>query len=108
MTTFEERERGEEAKFRHELELGFKIRNRRNKMFGLWVAGTQLGLADEAATAYARDLVMADFELPPRGSGMLGKVRQDLQEAGKEVSDHQLDKQLHVAEQEARRQVMAE
>ena len=38
MTTFDDRERGEETKFKHDLELGFKIRNRRNKLFGLWVA----------------------------------------------------------------------
>ena len=50
MTTFNERERGEETKYKHDLELGFKIRNRRNKLFGLWVAQTYLGLSgDEAA-----------------------------------------------------------
>ena len=40
MTMFKDRERGEETKYKHDLELGFKIRNRRNKLFGLWVAQT--------------------------------------------------------------------
>ena len=44
MTTFDDRERGEESKFKHDLELGFKIRNRRNKLFGLWIAQEHLGL----------------------------------------------------------------
>ena len=64
MTTFDERERGEETKFKHSLELDFKIRNRRNKLFGLWVAQTKLGLPGDEAAAYAKDVVMADFELP--------------------------------------------
>ena len=64
MTTFDDRERGEETKFKHDLELGFKIRNRRNKLFGLWIAQTYLGLSGDEAVAYAKDVVMADFELP--------------------------------------------
>ncbi len=107
MTTFEDRERGEEAKFKHELELGFKVRNRRNKIFGLWVAETHLGLSGDEAVAYAKDVVMADFELPG-DADMLGKVTKDLDRAGKQVSDHALQRQLQQLEQEARRQVMSE
>ena len=82
MTTFDERERGEETKFKHDLELGFKIRNRRNKLFGLWVAQDHLGLTGDAAVSYAKDVVMADFELPGRrrhdrqGQGRSGQGRQ--------------------------------
>lgn len=107
MTTFEDRERGEETRFKHELELGFKIRNRRNKMFGLWVAQDHLGLAGDAAVAYAKDVVMADFELPG-DADMLAKVQADLGRAGKQVSDHSLEKRLSEFEREARQQVMAE
>lgn len=107
MTTFEERERGEETRFKHELELGFKIRNRRNKMFGMWVAQTHLGLAGEEAVAYAKEVVMADFELPG-DSDMLTKVKADLDKAGKQVSDHALKKHLGELEHEAKQQVMAE
>ena len=107
MTTFDERERGEETKFRHEQELGFKIRNRRNKLFGLWVAQSQLGLSGDEAAAYAKDVVMADFELPG-DADMLDKVKADLANAGKTLSDHALDKQLQQLEAEARNQVMAE
>lgn len=106
MTTFDERERAEENKFKHELELGFKIRNQRNKLFGLWLAETHLGLTGEAAAAYAKDVVMADFE-PPGSADMLSKVKRDLEQAGKQVSDHMLDRQLSRLEAEARQKVMA-
>ena len=85
MTTFDERERGEETKYKHDLELGFKIRNRRNKLFGLWIAQTYLGLAGDEAAAYAKDVVMADFELPG-DDDMLGKVKADLDAGGQDRS----------------------
>ena len=107
MTTFDERERGEETKFKHDLELGFKIRNRRNKLFGLWIAQDHLGLTGDAAASYAKDVVMADFELPGDGD-MIDKVKADLVKAGKTVSDHALTKQLQALEAESRKQVMAE
>ena len=107
MTTFNERERGEETKYKHDLELGFKIRNRRNKLFGLWVAQTYLGLSGDEAASYAKDVVMADFELPG-DDDMLGKVKADLERVGQSVSDHQLDKHLKEFETAAREQVMAE
>ena len=80
MTTFDDRERGEETKFKHELELGFKARNRRNKLFGLWIAQDYLGLTGEAATTYAKDVVMADFA-EPGDQDMLNKVKADLEKA---------------------------
>ena len=107
MTTFNERERGEETKYKHDLELGFKIRNRRNNLFGQWVAQTHLGLCGDEAASYAKDVVMADFELPG-DDDMIGKVKADLAKAGKSVSDHQLDKHLQEFEAAARAQVMAE
>ena len=107
MTTFDDRERGEETKFKHDLELGFKIRNRRNKLFGLWVAQTYLGLSGDEAVSYAKDVVMADFELPG-DHDMIGKVQADLANAGKTATDHHLEKEIKALEAAARQQVMAE
>jgi hypothetical protein len=61
MTMFDKREEGFENKFALDEELKFKADARRNKLLGLWVA-EQLGLSGEAATAYAKDVVAADFE----------------------------------------------
>lgn len=107
MTTFDDRERGEEAKFRHDQELGFRVRNRRNKLFGLWIASEHLGLAGDKATEYAKDVVMADFE-SPGDSDMMRKVKDDLAAAGKQVSDHMLEKRLGELEATARQQVVSE
>ena len=107
MTTFDDRERAEEARFRHDQELGFKARNRRNKLFGLWIAQEHLGLSGDAAANYAKDVVMADFESPGEAD-MLRKVKGDLAQAGKQVSDHMLEKRLKELETQAFQQVRSE
>ena len=107
MTTFDDRERSEEGRFQHEQELAFKVRNRRNKLFGLWIAQDHLGLSGEAASSYAKDVVMADFEAPG-DSDMMGKVQADLAKAGKQVSDHMLKKHLDEFQAQAHQQVMSE
>ena len=61
MTTFDKREEGFEKKFAHDEELRFKANARRNKLLGLWAA-EKLGISGDAANAYAKDVVMADFE----------------------------------------------
>lgn len=61
MTTFDDRENAFENKFAHDSELQFKAEARRNKLLGLWAAEL-MGLTDEAALDYARQVVKADFE----------------------------------------------
>ncbi len=61
MTTFDKREEGFEKKFAHDEELLFKASARRNKLLGLWAA-QKLGLAGADADAFAKEVVMADFE----------------------------------------------
>lgn len=107
MTTFDDRERLEENRFQHEQELMFKIRNRRNKLFGLWVAEQELGLSGDEALAYAKDVVMADFDLPGE-EDLFTKVQADLTKAGKSMSKHRLKKHLDECEAIARAQVMKE
>jgi hypothetical protein len=61
MTTFNDREKMFENKFAHDAEMQFKAEARRNKMLGLWAAGL-LGKSGDAADAYAKEVVKADFE----------------------------------------------
>src|ERR1700761_8006899 len=75
MTTFDKREEGFEKKFALDEEQKFKAHARGNRLLGLWAA-EKLGLTGEAATAYAKDVVAADFE--PGGNGALRKVTGDL------------------------------
>ncbi|MEQ3626473.1 MAG: DUF1476 domain-containing protein [Celeribacter sp.] len=61
MSTFDERENAFENKFAHDAEMQFKAEARRNKLLGLWAADL-LGKSGDEATAYARDVIRADFE----------------------------------------------
>src|SRR4051794_19365412 len=61
MTTFDKREEGFENQFVHDEELRFKAMARRNKMLGLWAAGL-LGKSAADAEAYAKDVVLAEFD----------------------------------------------
>jgi hypothetical protein len=90
--TFDDRKKQEEGRYKHDQELLFKARNRGNKMFGAWIA-EKLGLEGEAADAYARDVVMADFEAPG-DNDVFDKVRADLTAKSVEVSEHALQKHL--------------
>lgn len=61
MTTFDDRENAFESKFAHDSEMQFRAEARRNKLTGLWAAAL-LGKTDDAAQAYAMEVVAADFE----------------------------------------------
>ena len=61
MTTFDKREEGFEKKFALDEEQKFKAMARRNKLLGIWAA-EKLGLSGPEAEAYAKEVVMADFE----------------------------------------------
>jgi hypothetical protein len=106
MTTFDDRERGEETRFKHEQELAFKARNRGNRLFGLWVA-EQLGLSGEAADAFAKDVVIADFD-SPGDDDIFTKVRADLGAKSIEISDHVLTRRLQEFRQLAAEQIKSE
>ena len=79
MTTFDEREKGFEAKFAHDAELSFRVEARRNRLLGLWAAGL-LGKSEAEAADYATSVVRADFE-EQGNEDVLRKVIADL--AGK-------------------------
>ena len=80
MTTFDKREEGFEKKFAHDQELRFKANARRNKMLGLWAA-EKLGLSGDAVNAYAKEVIMADFEEAGEAD-VLKKVLTDLSAKG--------------------------
>src|SRR5262249_15468040 len=79
-TTFDKREEGFEKQFAHDEELKFKAMARRNKMLGLWSAGI-LGKSGPEAEAYAKEVVLADFE-EAGDNDVLRKVSKDLQPKG--------------------------
>jgi len=88
MTTFDKREKDFEKKFAHDEELRFKATARRNKLLGLWAA-EKFGLSGPAAEAYAKEVVMADFEEAGE-EDVFRKLRQDFDAKGVAQSDHQI------------------
>ena len=80
MTTFDKREEGFEKQFAHDEELKFKAMARRNKLLGLWAA-EKLGIAGPAADAYAKEVVLADFE-EAGDDDVLRKVQKDFEAKG--------------------------
>ena len=88
MTTFDKREEGFEKKFAHDEELRFKANARRNKLFGLWAA-EKLGLSGPEAEAYAKEVVVSDFE-ESGDNDVFQKVRKDFDAKGVAQSDHQI------------------
>jgi hypothetical protein len=86
MTTFDKREEGFEKKFAHDEDLKFKAMARRNKLLGLWAAG-QLGKSGADADAYAKEVVLADFE-EAGDNDVLRKVAKDL--LGKGITEQQI------------------
>ena len=90
MTTFDKREEGFEKQFAHDEELRFKAMARRNKMLGLWAAGV-LGKSGADAEAYAKEVVLADFE-EAGDNDVLRKVTTDLQAKG--VTEQQIRAQM--------------
>lgn len=90
MTTFDKREEGFEKKFAHDEELRFKALARRNKLLGLWAAGL-LGKSGAEADAYAKEIVMADFEQPGEHD-VVHRVMTDLGPKG--VTEQQVRAQM--------------
>ena len=92
MTTFEERQKGFERKFALDEELKFKATARRNRLLGLWAAG-EMGLAGDAAQAYAREVVKADLAEPGE-EDVFRKIRADFDAKGVNQSDHQIRRMM--------------
>jgi len=88
MTTFEDRRDTFEKKFAHDEELRFKATARRNKLLGLWAA-ERLGKTGPDAEAYAKSVVMADFQ-EAGDDDVLRKVRADLEAGGQSQGDAEL------------------
>lgn len=101
--SMKDREDAYENKFAHDAELRFKAEARRNKMLGLWAA-EKLGKTGDEAEAYAKEVVLADFE-EAGDEDVFRKIRGDFDAAGVEQSDHQIRRTMEELLAEAVEQV---
>jgi len=101
--SMKDREDAYENKFAHDEELRFKAEARRNKMLGLWAA-EKLGKTGDEAEAYAKEVVLSDFE-EAGDHDVFRKIRGDFDAAGVEQSDHQIRRTMEELLAEAVEQV---
>jgi hypothetical protein len=106
MTDFNDRERGEEAKFAHDEDMAFRVAARRNRLLGQWAA-EKMGLTPEETDSYAKAVVQADFE-EAGDEDVIRKVVGDLIGAGCDVDEATVRVALDAKSVEARRQLMGE
>ena len=106
MTTFNNREKAFEDKYKHDQELQFKVEVRRNKLLGLWVA-EMLGLSGADAEAYAKEVVAADFE-EPGDADLIRKIQGDTKPKNIDLSEHRLRKKMDELVAVAKEQIMSE
>lgn len=104
MTTFDERADAFEKKFAHDQDMQFKATARRNKMLGQWAAA-KLGKSGPDAEAYAKSVLMADFE-EAGDDDVLRKVRGDLQAAGVAITDAEIRTQMEALLVDAKKALM--
>jgi hypothetical protein len=106
MSTFDKRQEGFEKKFAHDEEMRFKAAARRNKLLGLWAA-EKMGLSGTEADAYAKSVVMADFE-EAGDDDVFRKIRKDFDEKKVDQSDHQIRRTMDELMERAIEQLRSE
>ena len=106
MSGFDEREKGQLAKIKHDDELHFRVVQRRNKLLGLWAAGL-LGLKNAEADAYARTVIDADFQKPGI-EDLVEKLMADFAARNVEMNADRIRKQIERLFAEAAQQVRTE
>jgi len=94
MVDFKDRETGFEAKFAHDEDKRFRAVARRNKLLGLWAAG-KLGMSGDAAEAYAREVIVADF-VEAGDEDVVRKVLADFVGKGLDLTDRHIRAEIEV------------
>lgn len=84
MSTFDDRQNAFESKYAHDAEMQFKAEARRNRLLGLWAADL-LGKTGDDATAYAKEVVKADFQ-EAGDEDVFRKVKADLGDRADEAT----------------------
>ncbi len=92
MSSFDDRERAEEARYALDQQTQMRVTARRNKLLGLWAAGL-MGVSGADAEAYARSVVIADLEEAGDGD-VIRKVLADLGAAGVSRTEAEVKEEL--------------
>jgi hypothetical protein len=104
MGTFDDRKKSFETQFTLDQETAFRVGARRNRLFGLWLAG-RLGKTGDEAEDYARTVIAADLRRPG-DDDVVEKVMADLKAHGiSDLDESRIRVELARFAAEARRQI---
>ena len=103
MSSFDDRKKSFESKYAHDAELQFKVEARRNRLLGEWAAGL-MGKSGDEVSAYAKEVVKADFE-EAGDEDVYRKVSGDL---GDKASEAEIRAKMSELKDTAKSQVMSE
>jgi hypothetical protein len=106
MRAFADREKEFERRFSHDQEFRFKVTARRNRLLGLWAA-ERLGLLGEAAEAYGKHVVDAQFG-PGGDNNVVAKVAADLGAKDPTITPDRIRFELRHFAEEARQRLLKE
>jgi hypothetical protein len=104
MSSFDDREKAQEAKFAHDAQLVFKAEARRNKLLAIWVADL-IGKTD--VDAYIAEVIASDFE-EAGDEDVYRKISGDLNAAGADVSEEAIRAKMAELHSIAKQQVLTE
>ena len=100
---FTDREEALEKNFQHDKELSFKIKSRRNHLFGYWV-GREMDLKDSDLEVYAASFI--DFSIKNADdTALIEKTLKDFLGRGVAYTRHQIEKQLRYCQDDARQEL---
>ena len=105
INSFDDREKGFEAKFKLDQETEFAITARRNKLLGLWL-GEKLGLNDSEISEFAASVVASDLE-EPGDEDVIRKCMADIKERGADISDEDIRNKIIEFSEEAYKQIIS-
>ena len=106
VNSFNDREKGFEAKFKLDQETEFRITARRNKLLGIWL-GEKLGLNDSEINDFAASVVASDLE-EPGDEDVIRKCMSDIQERSADISDQDIRNKIIQFSEEAKKQIISE
>ena len=87
--------KAQEAKYARDADIEFKINARRNKLIGLWAANL-IGLNDNEADIFAKEVVLSDFEEPGQ-EDVFRKIKKDFESASISINDTEIREQMEKA-----------
>ncbi len=104
VNSFNDREKGFEAKFKLDQETEFQITARRNKLLGLWLA-EQLGLIESEIDTFVASVVSSDL-LEPGDEDVIRKCMSDIEERNAKISDDDIRNKIIEFTEKAHRQIV--